>query len=86
MQPGLSALGEQVDDGDDGYEDDDDNSASSEGDRNEDDVYLEVKTFSLFGHVQVAREMVTIQNNLHTLGLGVRLATLRIHSCADYRM
>ena len=28
MQPGLSALGEQVDDGDDGYDDDDDNSGS----------------------------------------------------------
>ena len=36
MQPGLSALGEQVDDGDDGYNDDDDNSGSSEGDDNGD--------------------------------------------------
>ena len=34
MQPGLSALGEQVDDG---YNDDDDNSGSSEGDDNGDD-------------------------------------------------
>ena len=37
VQPGLSALGEQVDDGDVGYNDDDDNSGSSEGDDNGDD-------------------------------------------------
>ena len=42
MQPGLSALGEQVDDGDDGYDDDGDNSGSSEGD---DEDYTQLDNF-----------------------------------------